>query len=175
MCWVPDSAGKFKELEPFRSYAHQKLPKKVERDVLGQIQGLLKGNVIGESIFTGSVLSDIPMVEAIYTFWNNKQRFVTKSTAELSHPLKKTLTGSTHHHCKWGQTCSRSHERVQLVATNRMNRPARSCYTTRQLPPGTSRCGYSGNHGNVAQFLLAAPRSWQIGSSLNCTLWWSLL
>ncbi|KAG8294310.1 hypothetical protein J6590_105970 [Homalodisca vitripennis] len=47
---------------------------------------------------------------------------------------------------------SRNHERVLLAVTNRMDRPARRCNNTRQLPPGTARCGYSGEQvGNVNQ------------------------
>ncbi|KAG8284992.1 hypothetical protein J6590_090535 [Homalodisca vitripennis] len=32
---------------------------------------------------------------------------------------------------------SRRHERVQLAVTNKMDRPARRCRKTLQLPPGT--------------------------------------
>ncbi|KAG8281961.1 hypothetical protein J6590_048078 [Homalodisca vitripennis] len=43
--------------------------------------------------------------------------------------------------------------------SSKMNRPSRRCHTTRQLPPGTERCGYSGEQvSNVAQSSLAAPR-----------------
>ncbi|KAG8252915.1 hypothetical protein J6590_046335 [Homalodisca vitripennis] len=55
---------------------------------------------------------------------------------------------------------SRSHERVQLAMTNKMEWPVRRCHTTRQTVTRHVATGFSGEQfGNVAQSLLAALRS----------------
>ncbi|KAG8309586.1 hypothetical protein J6590_081854 [Homalodisca vitripennis] len=72
----------------------------------------------------------------------------------------KTLLRAPEWRCTAARRYSRVHERVQVAATNRMDRPTRRCLTIHHCHPAQRATVTADNKfGNVAQCSLATPRS----------------